>query len=157
MISSNADLDEVKEESLLPSNPYLQQFDDIRSAVVTHFAPYATPAALRELNAAIMPLWSEASTPVRIKKTGSQYHSRITMIEFEHSVSVKDHVERLVKAKNKDKEQQRADLIEGLVLLKQLKHYSLHRPEFSPTGCIPAWYQQISGDNANSSGCCSNH
>jgi MORN repeat len=74
------------------------------------------------------------------------------LLEFEHSVSVKDHVEKLVKSKNKDKELKRADLIESLVLLKQLKHYNLHRPEFSSRGCIPAWYQQISGDSANSSG-----
>jgi MORN repeat len=73
------------------------------------------------------------------------------MIEFEHSASVKEHVEKLVKTKVKDKEQKRADLIEGLVLLKQLKHYSLNRPDFSPTGCIPAWYQQNSRGGVNSS------
>jgi hypothetical protein len=43
----------VKEEPHLPSNPYLQQFDDIRSAVITQFAPLATSAAVRELNAII--------------------------------------------------------------------------------------------------------
>jgi hypothetical protein len=154
MSASNADLGNVKEEPRLPSNPYLQQFDDIRSAVITELdAPLATPAALRELNAAIKPLWDEASRTVRVKKSGSQYHSHIMMIEFEHSVPVKDLVEKLVKTKAKDKEQKRTDLLEGLILLKQLKHYSLHRPEFSSTtGCVPAWYQQISGDNGTTSG-----
>jgi hypothetical protein len=83
MSASNVDLDEVKEEPRLPSNPYLQQFDDIRTAVITEFALHTTPAAaLRELNAAIKPptdnaaikpLWEEASKSIRIKKLGNQY------------------------------------------------------------------------------------
>jgi hypothetical protein len=151
--SSDSDLSNVKQEPRLSSNPYLQQVDDIRSAVINEFdALLATPAVLRELNAAIKPLWNEASKSVRVKKIGNQYHSRIMMIEFEHSAAVKDHVEKLVKSKGRDKEQKRTDLLEGLILLKQLKHYSLNRPEFSPTGCCPAWYQQIFGGSADSSG-----
>jgi hypothetical protein len=74
------------------------------------------------------------------------------VIEFEHNASVEDHVEKLVKAKAKAKELKRTDLIEGLILLKQLKHNNLNRPDFSPIGCIPASYQQISADSDTSSG-----
>jgi hypothetical protein len=128
----------VKEESVqLAPNPYLQQLDDICSKEITE----AAPLTLSELKAALKPLWKETSKTVRIRKIGSQHRSRIMTIEFEQSVSVKDHIERLVKS------QKRVDLIEGLVLLKQLKYNSLNRPDFSSTGCIPAWYQQISGDS----------
>jgi hypothetical protein len=60
---------------------------------------------------------------------------------------VKDHVQGLVKPAAKDKEQQRASLLEGLILLKQLQMYTVNPTDLSPMGCVSAWYQQLSGVN----------
>jgi hypothetical protein len=131
----------IKEELVLASNPYLQQFEDVRLATIAQFTALDTTTALRELRASIKPLWASASASARIKKPGARYFSRCTLIEKEHSKAVKDHVERLVKSTAKDKQQQRASLLEGLILLKQLQMYTINPPDLSPVGCVPAWYQ----------------
>jgi hypothetical protein len=139
-------------------NAYLQLFEDIRTKELARLSQLSTTAALRELEAAIRPLWSKASETVRRKKVIttkqpdgstkrelSRYSTKIKRIDDEHSAQARQHIEQLLKKNTKSTEQQRTDLTEALILLKQLQAYNVNPGKLHEQGCIPAWYQELTG------------
>eukprot|EP00953_Heterococcus_sp_UTEX-ZZ885_P003457 2386-Heterococcus_DN1.PRE.5 len=139
-------------------NAYLQLFEDIRTEELARLSHLTTKDALRSLEAAFRPLWSRASQTVRRKKVIttkqpdgstkrelSRYSTKIKRIDDEHSPQARQHIEQLLKKNSKNTEQQRTDLTEALILLKQLQAYNVNPAKLHEQGCIPAWYQDLTG------------
>jgi hypothetical protein len=137
-------------------NAYLQLFEDIRTEELARLSQLSTKDALRELEAAIRPLWSRASETVRRKKVIttkqpdgstkrelSRYSTKIKRIDVEHSALASQHFEQLLKKNSKNTQQQRTNMTEALILLKQLQAYNLKPAKLHEQGCIPAWYQEL--------------
>jgi hypothetical protein len=140
------------------NNAYLQLFEDIRTKELARLSQLSSKAALRDLETVIRPLWSKATETVRRKKLIttkqpdgstkrelSRYSTKIKRIDDEHSAAARQHIEQLLKMNSKSTEQQRTDLTEALILLKQLQAYNVNPDKLHKQGCIPAWYQELTG------------
>jgi hypothetical protein len=123
-------------------NAYLQQFTDVRTRELAVFSRLSTKKALPRLDAAIKPLWADASatvcnTPVGQRRLRS---ADCTRLERLHGANVKNHIANLLDKASKDPEKQRIDLTDALILLKQLQLYDSCMPQ---PGCVPDWLQAL--------------
>eukprot|EP00953_Heterococcus_sp_UTEX-ZZ885_P029265 15550-Heterococcus_DN1.PRE.1 len=137
---------------------YLNQFSDIRAQELAKFAHLNTKDAVPQLKAAIKPYWHKALETVLKKKLiatkqpdgsttreVSRYGTKVKRIDAEHSEKARQHIEQLLAKTGKDVEQERRDLTEALILLKQLDKYNMSPAKLHEQGCIPAWYQELTG------------
>jgi hypothetical protein len=137
---------------------YLNQFTDVRTQEFAKFAHLNTKDAVPQLKAAIKPYWHKASETVLKKKLiatkqpdgsttreVSRYGTKVKRIDAEHSEKARRHIEQLLAKTGKDAEQERRDLTEALILLKQLEKYNINPAKLHEQGCIPAWYQELTG------------
>eukprot|EP00953_Heterococcus_sp_UTEX-ZZ885_P003463 2386-Heterococcus_DN1.PRE.11 len=139
-------------------NAYLNQFSDIRAEEVAEFSHLKTKDAVPQLKAAIKPDWDKATKTVLKKKLisvkhpdgsttreVSRYGTKVKRIDAEHSEKARQHIEQLLTKTGKNAEQERRDLTEALILLKQLEKYNTNPAKLHEQGCIPAWYQELTG------------
>jgi hypothetical protein len=140
----------VKEEpqEVRGGNAYLQKFTDVRRDALARFSRLSTKKALSQLDAAITPLWADATATVSNAPVGQRKlrSTDCTRLQQLHGRYAQNHIAKLLDKASKNPKQQKAELLEAFILLKQLQLYDncMRVP-----GCVPDWLRAIAPPSQN--------